>query len=139
MSTSAATCADCLVGSASGVGRGQFCPLIARSYSPGTVLFREGDKGDYVWYIKRGHVRLQRQGGGTSTTLTKRPGNFIGLESAVELPYRVTAVTVDESILCGATGDGFRQWMKGDEARVYTILRDVLDSLYPRTAQTTGD
>lgn len=135
----APACADCLVGSASGVGQGQFCPLIARSYRPDTVLFRQGDKGDYIWYIKRGHVRLQRQGDEARSDVTKRPGNFIGLESAVKLPYRATAVTADEATLCGATGDGFRQWMKGDEARVYTILRDTIDSLYPPTAQNTGD
>lgn len=118
-------CKDCALGHASGEGRGQFCPFIRRHYQRGDVLYREGERADYVWFVKSGAVELQsREHGRGVETLTE--GSFVGLESLIDDPYQATAEVADHTTLCGATRQGMADWLGPSADRTCVLLRDLL-------------
>lgn len=119
-------CGECMVGAVSGVGQGQFCPLIERDYAEGDVLYREGEPATYIWFVKAGTVELS---GASARAESRRkgPGSFLGLEAMVRDAYDSTARFVTASSLCGATRAGFAQWLGPQHGRACVLLRDLLD------------
>lgn len=120
----ATSCMTCPVGKASGVGNGQFCPLIVRDHPGGEVLFRAGEQASYVWFVRSGQVELRR--GAPRPPQRKGPGSFIGLEALVCDTYATTTHSVTDTRLCGATREGFMQWLGPRCQRFCVILSDVL-------------
>jgi hypothetical protein len=102
----AVRCEECAIGRDAGLGAGQFCPWITRTYEAGDVLCRAGEPSDYVWFVKDGVVALTRVGAGRAEAL-RLPGSFVGLESGFR---RTTARVLVRSLLCGATRERFEAW-----------------------------
>ena len=51
----------------------------ARDFAPGTVLFEEGQPGDYMYVVQAGEVEIRRQVGETERVLAiLPPGEFFG-------------------------------------------------------------
>lgn len=143
------SCHECMVGAVSGVGQGQFCPLVERDYSAGHVLYRKGDSASYIWFVKAGVVELDHEDTPDDTTpdvtrpgdaridderastrknlRRKGPGSFLGLEAMVRDEYGSTARFATAGSLCGATRAGFAQWLGPRNQRTVVLLRDLLN------------
>ena len=101
-------CQRCPVGVASGMPLGQFCPFIVRDYPQDAVLYNVGQTADYIWFVKTGVVALT---GDKGTCEFKYANSFIGAEAVETGRYRATAKALSPVTLCGATRQGFAQWM----------------------------
>ena len=66
----------------------------ARDYSAGTILFREGDPGDYMYVVQSGEVEIRRKVGDVERVLAVVPsGEFFGEMALVNArPRSATAV-----------------------------------------------
>ena len=123
-------CQECRLGQLSGLGQGQFCPFVMRSYEPGDILCLAGDAADHVWYVKSGIVGLSRardMDRNADVEALCLPSSFIGLECLVGGRFLRTARAISRSILCCATREGFRRWADQSDERAAAIdaaLRD---------------
>lgn len=114
-------CARCPVGLASGIDRGHFCPWITRAYAAGDVLGERGAPADYVWFVKDGVVGLREPDTERIASL-RLPGSFVGLECLTGDRRTATAVVLAPSLLCGATRDGFIEWLGASPERVGVVV-----------------
>lgn len=71
-----------------------------RRFSPGTVVFREGDPSDVVFLLQSGRIRLFKQVGAIERSLrVVRPGDLFGELALLQGSHRQsTAVALDESL-----------------------------------------
>jgi CRP/FNR family transcriptional regulator, cyclic AMP receptor protein len=71
-----------------------------RRFSPGTVVFREGEPSDVVFLLQSGRIRLFKQVGAIERSLrVVRPGDLFGELALLEGSHRQsTAVALDESL-----------------------------------------
>ena len=82
-----------------------------RRFSPGTVVFREGDPSDAVFLLQSGRIRLFKQVGAIERSLrVVRPGDLFGELALLEGSRRQsTAVALDESLALGFDHATFHQ------------------------------
>lgn len=73
--------------------------LVTRTSPSGTVLFREGDKGDSLYVVRSGMVRItQRRSDGDATIGRRGPGEVVGEMALIDSSLRrETAVCEDET------------------------------------------
>ncbi len=71
-------------------------------YARGQVVYAEGGYGDWIYSIKTGSVKLQRQleNGQHQITQVLGRGDVIGLESLIDQPYQHTACAIDDVRTC---------------------------------------
>src|SRR5688500_1367105 len=71
-----------------------------RKFSPGTVVFREGEPSDVVFLLQSGRIRLFKQVGAIERSLrVVRPGDLFGELALLQGSHRQsTAVALDESL-----------------------------------------
>jgi CRP/FNR family transcriptional regulator, cyclic AMP receptor protein len=71
-----------------------------RRFSPGTVVFREGEPSDEVFLLQSGRIRLFKQVGAIERSLrVVRPGDLFGELALLQGSHRQsTAVALDESL-----------------------------------------
>jgi CRP/FNR family transcriptional regulator, cyclic AMP receptor protein len=71
-----------------------------RRFSPGTVVFREGEPSDMVFLLQSGRIRLFKQVGAIERSLrVVRPGDLFGELALLQGSHRQsTAVALDESL-----------------------------------------
>jgi hypothetical protein len=123
-------CGGCAIGRASGEGRGQFCPFIARRHRPGEVLCKAGDPVSRVWFVKDGIVGLSRSRDAAEVDEVDAivlPGGMVGLECLVGRPHPRTARALSNVRLCGAPRDEFLAWLRQSDERVASVMRAALD------------
>jgi CRP/FNR family cyclic AMP-dependent transcriptional regulator len=73
-----------------------------RRYRKGTVIFREGDPGDFVYFVKEGKVRVSRLGAGGQEQVLRvwEPGAPVGLVVLADrAPYPATAQAAEDAVL----------------------------------------
>ena len=111
------SCVECPVGRVADTDRGQFCPLVTRSYRPGDLLAQVGQPGEYLWFVVRGV--LARASADDPGNLDDRvvAGHFAGLECLLGRPYGSTVQAVTPAVVCGATREGFLNWVAQSEQR----------------------
>ena len=82
-----------------------------RRFSPGTVVFREGDPSDFVYLLQSGRIRLFKQVGAMERSLrVVRPGDLFGELALLEGSRRQsTAVALDEALALGFDNATFHQ------------------------------
>jgi CRP-like cAMP-binding protein len=71
-----------------------------RRFSPGTVVFREGEPSDMIFLLHSGRIRLFKQVGAIERSLrVVRPGDLFGELALLQGSHRQsTAVALDESL-----------------------------------------
>ena len=72
-----------------------------RELSPGDVLFREGDRGDEMFVVSTGKIRITKKVNGEDRVLADlASGEFLG-EMAIlnDEPRTATATALEESVL----------------------------------------
>jgi CRP-like cAMP-binding protein len=118
---------------------------VDRERTAGQVLYVEGDRADYVWFVKSGTVVLHRaaddQRGEGRARAVRFAGSFIGLEALVEPIYRDTARATTDVVLCGATREGMDAWLgpAGTPARTALELTLRADPASAPTPSAPGD
>lgn len=105
-------CADCTMrshGILAGVPQDVFqrisCCMTPHRFPPRHRIFLEGNPGRAVAAVRRGLVKLSRQGtGGRVQVLgVVGVGAFLGHEALVDRPYRTTAETLADAEICMAS------------------------------------
>jgi CRP/FNR family cyclic AMP-dependent transcriptional regulator len=73
----------------------------ARDYAAGTVLFEEGQPGDYMYVVQSGEVEIRRMVGETERVLAVlTPGEFLGEMAILNGKPRTATATVVEPMRC---------------------------------------
>lgn len=120
-------------------------PMLERSYSPGDIVFSEGDTGKLMYLIGSGSVRISKEGrGGKQETLGfLKPGDFFGEIALLEEPQRSARISAaEETIIAAIDEDGLQQIISAipevglNFARfTMTRLRDVSSTLIDELVQ----
>ena len=86
----------------------------ARDFEPGTVLFEEGQPGDYMYVVQSGEVEIRRQVGETERVLAiLPPGEFFGEMAILNgRPRSATAVVKRGARLLVIEGKTFEAMMR---------------------------
>ena len=71
-------------------------------YRSGAVIYRHGEAGSALFTIRRGMVKLMGElpDGNQRIVRLLKIGDVVGLEVAIGLPYKHTAITIGETELC---------------------------------------
>lgn len=74
--------------------------MFGKYYPQGTILFKEHDPGDEMYYIKSGSIRITSGSGSSEAVKVLGPGEMLGEEALVEAcPRSVMAEVVEDSRL----------------------------------------
>ncbi|MBX3456053.1 cyclic nucleotide-binding domain-containing protein [Ferrovibrio sp.] len=86
-------------------------PFKRRIYLPGQTIFKQGDRGDCMFFIEKGTVRLTRSDASGDFEIGKVLAGGIFGEMALidDKPRSASAMAVDESVLHEVPGDMLKQ------------------------------
>lgn len=103
----------------------------ARDFSPGTVLFEEGQPGDYMYVVQTGEVEIRRQVGETERVLAVLPpGEFFGEMAILNgRPRSATAVVKSPSRLLVIEGKTFEAMMRARPEIALRIIKALATRL----------
>jgi CRP/FNR family transcriptional regulator len=74
--------------------------MFGKYYPQGTILFKEHDSGDEMYYIKSGAIRITSGSGSSEAVKVLGPGEMLGEEALIEACSRsVMAEVVEDSRL----------------------------------------
>lgn len=107
--------------------------LTYRRVPRGTYLFREGDMGDAVYFIKEGTIQLSR-GGRPADRLG--PGEACGLVAVLDrLPREVTAEAATECGVLVIRGEELIQLLADRPLLMHSVFRALTNSLRAQEAR----
>jgi CRP/FNR family cyclic AMP-dependent transcriptional regulator len=103
----------------------------ARDYQPGTVLFREGDPGDFMYVIQSGSVEIRRAVGDLERVLAVLPaGEFFGEMALINArPRSATAVVREPSRLLVIEPRTFEAMLRGRVEIAVRLIRTLASRL----------
>ena len=98
--------------------------LAGRPLPTGTVLFRQGEAGDVMYVVARGHVRITLvEEGHVRHISVLGPGDFFGELSLLSgAPRTATAEVVEEATLLAISRDAFAILMQDDLDVVFRMM-----------------
>lgn len=105
----------------------QLFQRFGRSYSKGTVLFREGDKGDEMYVIQSGRVQISMNIRGIDRTLTVlEPGEFLGEMALLNnKPRSATATLIEDSRLLVIDEKTFEAMIRGNSEIALRMIKKL--------------
>jgi len=97
----------------------------ARDFAPGTVLFEEGQPGDYMYVVQSGDVEIRRMVGETERVLAVlRPGDFLGEMAILNArPRSATAVVRTKAKLLVIEGKTFEAMLRAKPEIALRIIK----------------
>lgn len=103
----------------------------ARDFKAGTVLFEEGQPGDYMYVITRGDVEIRRKVGETERVLAVLPaGEFFGEMAILNArPRSATAVVRTDSRLLVIEGSTFEAMLRARPEIALRIIKALATRL----------
>ena len=103
----------------------------ARDFEPGTVLFEEGQPGDYMYVVQSGEVEIRRQVGETERVLAiLPPGEFFGEMAILNgRPRSATAVVRTGARLLVIEGKTFEAMMRARPEIALRIIKSLATRL----------
>jgi CRP-like cAMP-binding protein len=103
----------------------------ARNYPTGTVLFREGDPGDFMYVIQSGEVEIRRRMGEVERVLAVLPpGEFFGEMAILSgRPRSASAVVKRPSRLLVIEGGTFEAMLRGKTEIAIRMIKALADRL----------
>ena len=108
---------------------------------PGAVLFREGDKGDFMCVVLEGKLEIHKEDNRRvdKTVTTVFPGRCLGEMTIVDgEPRSATAVAVAQSTLAVLTQENFSLIMRDKPALSAKLLFKIAQLLSQRLRLTSG-
>jgi len=102
-----------------------------RTYTVGTVLFREGEVGEEMYVIQSGRVQLTRRIRGREMHLgTLPPGEFFGEMAIVNnRPRTATATIIEEAHLLVIDGRTFEAMVRGNSEIALRFIKKLATRL----------
>lgn len=103
----------------------------ARDFAPGTVLFEEGQPGDYMYVVQAGEIEIRRQVGETERVLAVlTPGEFFGEMAILNArPRSATAVVRTRARLLVIEGRTFEAMMRARPEIAMRIIKALAGRL----------
>ena len=103
----------------------------ARDFKAGTVLFEEGQPGDYMYVITRGEVEIRRKVGETERVLAVlRDGEFLGEMAILNArPRSATAVVRTDARLLVIEGSTFEAMLRARPEIALRIIKALATRL----------
>ena len=103
----------------------------ARDFAPGTVLFEEGQPGDYMYVVQSGSVEIRRQVGETERVLAiLPPGEFFGEMAILNgRPRSATAVVKTVARLLVIEGKTFEAMLRARPEIALRIIKSLANRL----------
>jgi CRP/FNR family transcriptional regulator, cyclic AMP receptor protein len=97
----------------------------ARDFAPGTVLFEEGQPGDYMYVVQSGDVEIRRKVGETERVLAVlKPGDFLGEMAILNArPRSATAVVRTKAKLLVIEGKTFEAMLRAKPEIALRIIK----------------
>jgi CRP-like cAMP-binding protein len=109
--------------------------------NPGAVLFREGEKGDFMCVVLEGKLDIRKENtqGEEKTVTTVMPGRSLGEMAMVDgEPRSATAVVMAPATLAVLTYDNFQLMLRDKPALAGKMLQKIAQLLSQRLRQTSG-
>jgi len=109
--------------------------------APGAVLFREGDRGDFMCIVLEGRLEVHKEDNRhvDKTVTTILPGRSLGEMTIVDgEPRSATAVAVAPSVLAVLTQENFMQIMRDKPALSAKLLLKIAQLISQRLRLTSG-
>ncbi|HEX5337956.1 MAG TPA: cyclic nucleotide-binding domain-containing protein [Gallionella sp.] len=109
--------------------------------SPGAVLFREGDHGDFMCIVLKGKLEIHKEDhlGVDKTVATVLPGRSLGEMTMVDGEARsATAIAVSDATLAVLTQENFQNIVRDKPALAVKMLLKVAQLLSQRLRHTSG-
>ncbi|MEJ7600494.1 MAG: Crp/Fnr family transcriptional regulator [Kofleriaceae bacterium] len=103
----------------------------ARDFEAGTVLFEEGQPGDYMYVVQTGEIEIRRQVGETERVLALLPpGEFFGEMAILNgRPRSATAVVKTTSRLLVIEGKTFEAMLRARPEIAMRIIKSLATRL----------
>lgn len=103
----------------------------ARDFTPGTVLFEEGQPGDYMYVVQHGEIEIRRQVGETERVLAVLPpGEFFGEMAILNgRPRSATAVVRTPARLLVIEGKTFEAMLRARPEIALRIIKSLATRL----------
>jgi CRP/FNR family transcriptional regulator, cyclic AMP receptor protein len=103
----------------------------ARDYAAGTVLFEEGQPGDYMYVVQQGEVEIRRQVGPDERVLAVlSPGEFFGEMAILNArPRSATAVVRSPATLLVIEGRTFEAMLRARPEIAIRIIKSLASRL----------
>lgn len=105
---------------------------VHRIYSPGQIIFHEGDPPSYVHYIHSGAVKLYKQGESRKTVVLRMllPGDVFGYRAVLsDEDLAATAEAVQETVICSIPRDHFMESIRTQPDLAVSFLRKLCHEL----------
>jgi CRP-like cAMP-binding protein len=130
----------------SGLNQGQLQSVVriadVKQFAQDAVIFREGDRGEELYLIVKGKVRITRQYalGGDETLAVLEDGQAFGEMAVIgdDVVRSATAKTAGKCELLILKRQPFRQLLHDDRDFAYIVLWNVLKQVSDRL-RTTSD
>lgn len=109
--------------------------------TPGTVLFREGERGDFMCIVLEGKLEIHKEDNQRveKTVSTVLPGRSLGEMTIVDgEPRSATAVVVQTSMLAVLSQKNFKRIMEEKPALSAKLLLEIARLLSQRLRLTSG-
>lgn len=103
----------------------------ARDYPAGTVLFEEGQPGDFMYVVQRGEIEIRRQvGDGERVLAVLRDGEFFGEMAILNgRPRSATAVVRSDATLLVIEGLTFEAMLRARPEIALRIIKSLATRL----------
>lgn len=113
--------------------------MVSRQYAMGETIFYEGDRGDMLYIIRSGQVRILTyglDGSETSVIMFGQAGDIFGELAVIDgLPRSATAVALDDTILLTMSREAFRQHMQRMPQLADNFMRELSRRVRYNTVQ----
>ena len=102
-----------------------------RIYPKGTYIFKEGDRGQEMFYILMGKVRVEKNAGQVKKVLTEMgPGNYFGEMAALtHAPRTASAFAAENSNVAVISDDTFRNLLRESVGVSLFMLKEFSNRL----------
>ncbi len=109
--------------------------------APGTVLFREGDHGDFMCIVLQGRLDIHKEDSlhDDKTVATVHAGRSLGEMAMVDSePRSATARVVESAVLAVLTQENFAVISREKPALAVRLLLKIAQSISQRLRHTSG-
>jgi len=111
----------------------------SEDFRAGEIIFKEGEKGDKLYIILSGSVRISKQipGSGEEALAVLKPGDFFGEMSLIDDVERsADAIANERSTLLSIDRNSFESLLFLNKELAYTILWNFVRTLSKRLRDT---
>jgi CRP-like cAMP-binding protein len=113
---------------------------IKSTYSPGTILFRQGDPASQFFILVKGRIRLSMGGNRSSVYTVNHGGEAFGWSALVGgQAYTAAAACIDASMVFAFDRDQVQMIMDGDPLNAAKFYKNLARTLGNRFTMMTSN